>query len=412
MSHLIEVYAKDLGVKIGKPVLVEHFFPVKDEKYITVHTDNKIDSKNYEYFPQVLNLLRPILQKHGYKIYQIGGPEDPRLKQVDEHFLNLTYKQSIHVIKNSKLHLGIDSLPVHIASVFDIPIVVLYSHIYANHARPYWSSPERVRVLESDKKGNKPSYGYSEHPKTIRSITPEQVAAQVFDLLGFEIKIPMQTISIGSVFHREYTEVVPNFRANISRNDDSPIYVRADLFYDEQNILFWVSNNRSCIVTDRGIHIDTLRQCAANIHHIYFKLNDENAPSEYFMEVKRLKIPFTICTTEKDKLAVMRNAYFDFRVEYDDWKERAEKVEKKGQFFMTNKVILSNSVLFPSEAHLRQNKPLDGHNEVLDDIHFWKDYEHYLIYDDTRFTTPTDSTVKSVSDSLGSNETNEAPATV
>ena len=46
MSHLIEEYAKSLGVKIGKPVLNDHFYPILDEKYITIHTDNKIDSKN------------------------------------------------------------------------------------------------------------------------------------------------------------------------------------------------------------------------------------------------------------------------------------------------------------------------------------------------------------------------------
>ena len=77
MGHLIEEYAKSLGVKIGKPVLNDHFYPILDEKYITIHTDNKIDSKNYEYFPQVINLIKPILNNLGYKIYQIGGPADP-----------------------------------------------------------------------------------------------------------------------------------------------------------------------------------------------------------------------------------------------------------------------------------------------------------------------------------------------
>ena len=73
MGHLIEEYAKSLGVKIGKPVLVDHYYPTLDDKYITIHTDSKIDSKNYEYFPHVINLLLPILHKNGYKIYQIGA---------------------------------------------------------------------------------------------------------------------------------------------------------------------------------------------------------------------------------------------------------------------------------------------------------------------------------------------------
>ena len=71
MSHLIEEYAKSLGVKIGRPYLCEHFYPAIDDKYITIHTDKKIDSKNYEYFPQVINLIKQILNKKGFVFAKI-----------------------------------------------------------------------------------------------------------------------------------------------------------------------------------------------------------------------------------------------------------------------------------------------------------------------------------------------------
>ena len=58
MSHLVEEYAKNLGVKIGKPIFEPHYMPITDEKYITFHVDNKIDSKYYEFFPEVINLLK------------------------------------------------------------------------------------------------------------------------------------------------------------------------------------------------------------------------------------------------------------------------------------------------------------------------------------------------------------------
>jgi hypothetical protein len=94
MSHLIEEYAKNLGVKIGKPVFPTHYIPVIDDKYITIHVDNKIDSKFYEFFPEVIELLKNLLHPLGYKIYQIGGGEDPQLPLVDKSFLGFSRKQT------------------------------------------------------------------------------------------------------------------------------------------------------------------------------------------------------------------------------------------------------------------------------------------------------------------------------
>ena len=381
MSHLIEEYAKSLGVKIGKPYLCEHFYPVVDDKYITIHTDKKIDSKNYEYFPQVINLLAT-LRHQNYKIYQIGGPEDPKLENVDAHFLNLNYKQSAFLIKNSKLHLGIDSLPVHIASVYDIPIVALYSHTYASNAYPYWSSKEKTILIESEKNGNKPSFSYQESPKTIRTIKPEVVAESVLNLLEINQKINFKTLRIGNFYHIPVLEVVPNFMANLEDQKNKTIYIRADLNNNDQIIAFWCANHKVKIIADNELPIPLIRQFAGNIEHIYFKIKDASISNDYFNSVKNSRVNFTICTENNQNLNEIRNFYFDFKVDYDNEKERIRKVEKYEGKFLTNKILISNGVLYPSEAHLNCNKKLDIVNEVIhDDDAFWKDAEHFYIYD-------------------------------
>ena len=45
MSHLAEEYAKSCGVKIGKPVLKPHYFPIVYDKYITIHNDKNATKK-------------------------------------------------------------------------------------------------------------------------------------------------------------------------------------------------------------------------------------------------------------------------------------------------------------------------------------------------------------------------------
>ena len=382
MSHLIEEYAKTLGVKIGKPYLAEHFYPILNDKYITIHTDKRIDSKNYEYFPQVLNLIKPLLNKYGYKIYQIGGQEDPKLENVDAWFLNLNFKQSAYLIKRSQLHLGIDSLPVHIASMYDVPIVALYSHTYAANAYPYWSSKEKTVLIESDKNGNKPSFSYQENPKTIRSIKPEKIAESVFNLLKIEERINFNTLKIGDHYHIPFVEIVPNFRANLEDQKGKTLYIRADLHNDDQTIAFWCANYKTKIIASSEIPILLIKQFASNIEHIYFKVNSKSISSDYFESVRKCKVNFSICVDDEQNIAEMRNFYFDFKVEFDNTKEKIAKIKKQNGYFFSNKIILSQGVLYPSEAHLNANKKLDMVNEVMhDDDAFWKDAEHFYIYD-------------------------------
>ena len=61
MSHIAEVYAKDLGVKIGRPHITDHFFPGLPDKYITVQSSSKMPAARYKYWDIVLGLIKPHL---------------------------------------------------------------------------------------------------------------------------------------------------------------------------------------------------------------------------------------------------------------------------------------------------------------------------------------------------------------
>lgn len=382
MGHLIEEYAKSLGVKIGKPVLVDHYYPSIYDRYITIHNDDKFDSRNYEYFPQVINLIRPILHENNIKIIQVGSSENPKLINVDGVLINLNLKQSSYILKNSLLHVGIDSLPVHIASMYNIPIVALYSNVNLKNSQPYWSDKNKIILLESDKKENKPSYAPQESPKTIRTIKPEDIANSILKLLNINNIINFKTLDIGCHYHIPVVEVVPNFRANLQDQKEKTIYIRADLHFDDQNIAFWCSNHKVKIISDRMLSLDLLNHFSAKIEHVFFKLKNMDIAPQYFEEVKKAKINFTICTTDKENLSKIRNNFFDFKVQYDNTNERVEQFSKKECKFLTNKVLISNGIIYASEAHLKIDKKLDSINETIySDNDFWKDAEHYYLYE-------------------------------
>ena len=166
MSHLAEVYAKDLGVKIGEPILIPHYFPILEDQYITIHTDDNIESKHYDLWEEVILLVKEVSPK--IKFFQIGSGKEPKIKNVDEFVETKNIKQAAYLVKNSVMHVGIDSIHVHIASVFDKPIVALYSHTYASTCGPIWGDEKKHCLIESPRNGMKPSFALKEDPKTRR----------------------------------------------------------------------------------------------------------------------------------------------------------------------------------------------------------------------------------------------------
>ena len=130
MSHLLEEYAKNLGVKISLPIVKDHFFPLTIEKYITLANDDDIQSKHYPFYELVLNLLSPFLKNNSIKVVQLGGKS--KIEGVDQA-LNLTFKQQSFLLSNSLLHLGSDNALNHLASAKKIPTVNLFGNTYPSY---------------------------------------------------------------------------------------------------------------------------------------------------------------------------------------------------------------------------------------------------------------------------------------
>jgi hypothetical protein len=385
MSHLVEEYAKNLGVKIGKPVFPTHYIPVIDDKYITVHVDNKIDSKFYEFFPEVIELLKKLISPLGYKIYQIGGGEDPQLPLVDKSFLGFTRKQTSYIIKHSKLHLGIDSFPVHQASAFDIPIVALYSHIYPQHAYPYWSSPEKVRVMDADRKGRKPSYSYFEKPKSINTIKPEEVVKNICELLGISYSSSINTVFIGELYSQAVVEIIPNFYGFSDELKNRLINVRMDYCYHEGNLAAWCGNYACHIVSKAPISPPLLSQFKENIKKITFQIeNTADFSLEYLHSVKNLGLDVCFSSKNEEHLSEIRNFYFDFKIESEP-RPSQEKINELSTIpnlkFLTKKDIFSHGKRYSSKAHVDADKVfVDRASDVIYSPEFWSELDHYFIY--------------------------------
>ena len=372
MSHLAEEYAKACGVKIGKPIFKPHYFPIIHEKYITIHNDKKVQAKEYDFWPEVISILRPFIED--IKIIQVGNFGEATIEGVDAHLPTASLKQCCYIIKNSLGHMGIDSVPVHIASACDRPVVGIYAHTYANTCSPLWNEKSKAITIESDRGGRSPSFSLEENPKTINFIKSEEIAKAMLDVLGIDKKINRKTLFQGPRSMVNCIEVIPSENPSFQ---GGPVLVRMDLFHNEK-VLNHTLNISPCEVTlTRPINESFLK--SGRINRLTYKSNDFDP--RFLKQIKNSGIPSTfVCSSQK---ALDRERYknFDTLIHLEkDQKVIAENRKKvKIDDFKSIKIKSRKKVLRGNQVY-DSTFDMDGRKKIND---FYIDLDWFLVYTDT-----------------------------
>ena len=173
--HLLETYALPSGCKISEPFIHLEPIDLPKHKYMTFHGFHpEGSSKQYKRWSVVLEMLKDD-PEFTYDIIQIGGKNDERYENVDHSYLGkTTYHSLAYLIKNAELHLGFDSLPVHLASHFNTKIVAIYPW-YAQNCGPYFSKKNDCIILEPDFSIYKPCFSSYDKFDLINTIEPKTI---------------------------------------------------------------------------------------------------------------------------------------------------------------------------------------------------------------------------------------------
>ena len=128
-EYLGDVYADLCHVDYGEQWIgiddsINDLLPATS--FITVHSQSRQDPKDFDRIDEVVSKIK------GIKIVQIGGKDDKRLENVDVDLRGKTTPQQLHyVFKESRMHLGMDSFPMHVALHAKCPTVALFGGTYA-----------------------------------------------------------------------------------------------------------------------------------------------------------------------------------------------------------------------------------------------------------------------------------------
>lgn len=356
MSHLIQEYAKACGVKIGEPQLSPVFFPIVEEKYITVN-HGTCPSTHYDYWDEVFGILSPILTKRKIKIIQILDNENQKIQSSNRQIF-CSKKQAAFIIQNSLCHVGVDSIYCSLAGEFNVPLVSIYSHTHPNNTRPWKRLKNKTKEICAFEKIGKPSYEPNEQIKTINSILPETIAENILAVLGIKKKLKFETLFIGARYNEESIDVVPIHSVNIRH---PKINVRMDIHYNE-SVLREILQNNFVEVTLISPISDALL-CSRRISTINYLSHEFD--EAFVKRVKSLGININLLCVSEENLAAQRFKFFDYDIIFHDLKtisqENAKKINgilNKKVKTKSNKRILIGEKQFYSYLEALQSKEL------------------------------------------------------
>lgn len=387
--HLLDRYALSTGSSIEKPYIYETYFPTPFEKYITFQAQSKFSSKDYSYFQDVLDFIFPVLEKYGIKIVQIGTQAEKAYKKVIDLRGQTSFNQLAYIMRRSTLHFGPDSLGVHLASTYDIPIVALYSIIQTTVAGPYFGSKDKHILFESfkDVGTGKPSYSPQENPKSINRIKPEEVANAIFKLLNIDLQVPFKTVHTGGKYSSSYVRQLILNSVGAINNPQDPVEIRMDLFFNEQALAQHLAYlQHAIIITDKRIDLNLLNHFKGVIKMIGYKITNNDEP-KFIEDIINLGLPMVLISELSDEeINNKKLNYYEFGninpMDRFDEKLVNEIKKDKDLYYRSSLLIANEKNIYNSHASIKEQNPIsvDGeYKPVIDTPEFWRDLDFYTV---------------------------------
>lgn len=369
--HLIERYALSTGLEIDNPDISHLFYPTACNEYVCFHASSKDNLRDYDYWDEVKELIDPYFKKLNLKTLQIGLEKDPNLKCDIDLRGRTNIRQMAYLVKNCSLFLGVDSFPAHLAGFYNRKMVSIYSNSFAACVRPYWGNQSNQKIIETERpNGEKPSFSFSENPKTVNRIKPELIANSALDLLE-QKPIKYKTLFVGNNYKSNFAEVIPVEKTTIKAD---LIDVRMDYAHNEYWLKDILERNQVEITLSKPIHSNFLK--SGKIKKIVYKADsfDQN----FLQEIKESSIPHVLICTSSKNLGRERAKNFDYLVNHLDIKDLIKNNKKRIGDVDFNKIkiksgkkVVCGDKIYDSFFDLNGRKNLD---------HFYLDLDFFMVY--------------------------------
>lgn len=370
--RLLDTYATNTGSTIDVPYIYTKYFPLPTEKYITLQAQTPYDSRNYEYWQEVIDIINPILIKNNIKIVHTGLKDEKKYNGVIDILGQTNINQFAYLIQNTLLHFGSDSFGVHLASHYDKPIVALYSISNPSVAGPHFGdSKKHILIKGYENLGTKkPSYSQVEDPKSINTIKPEEIAKSILNLLNIKNEAIYETVFIGNRYGQTLLECIPSVILPQNIFPNAPLNIRFD-YIDKitENDYICTLNNlniRNCvIITDKPLEVEKLAQLKNKITNLFYDITFNDINFDFINKIKFLgiKIDFVFNKGKNKDENFLNNKKLQL-VDYQEiinlieHQEKAKELIISSKAYKSKKILFANNKTYLSKAAFIEDKPV------------------------------------------------------
>ena len=382
--HLLEQYAISCGVKIQSPHVETLYYPIPFDKYIVLHSSSGMPAKNYDYYRDVIDLLRPYLEENDIHIVQLGSPEDTPIPHCYFMGGKTNLNQSFYILQNCLLLLGNDSFSSHVAGGFDRKIVSLYSNLFKECCQPYWGRAENQTLLQADRKGKKPSFASQELDKVVNRIQPEVIGRAVLDLLGINHTLDSyNTLYTGPDYHQSAVEVVPDFFVDNFFPDDQGINLRLDYNFNLDIASRWAFNYKTHLILDDPVDPKYFNVFKNNLVKISLTIKPDTPP-EYLSLLKGLGCAVELSAPSNGDISSLRSNFLDWEIDEDTPFDK-KSLDSTSEIcnntkYQSSKTLFSKNKAYSSKASWVKNQEKSPDESIIDTPDFWNESRYFRIY--------------------------------
>ena len=367
--HKLESFALSCGSKIAKPTIEKQFFPIVDKKFICISQNAETDSKNYDFFDDVIFHIKPYLDQNNISILEIGKPKRAPIFYC-KNLSHLNRMQSAYVISKSLMYLGNYNLYTNIASALNKKTICVLNNDYVETIKPYWGN-ENCKILLPNT-DLKPSLLPQENPKTINDIAPEEVASNVLDSLGIDHDLDkISTIFNGEEYRNSIIDLVPgNFNLQ-SMNVNGAVNIRMDKSFDLNFLHQCNALSKINLVSDKVIPLQYLNFLKDKIEMISFFVSSKTT-QEDINQLEAIGKPINLLCKDQKNISKIRFKFIDYDIKL--YGKKTKKDLKTKTFsdlkFLSKRNIIANGTVFNSYLSLSLGT---NTSTVQDQKDFWED---------------------------------------
>lgn len=338
-----------------------------------------IPSRNYFYFQDVVDILRPMLDKEDIRIIQTGDTSPYKIDETVSLVGGLTTSQLAYMIRHSLCVVTMSDFVSQICGAFDTPLVQMFSDSDEPYSGNYFTDKTKYRKV---KYGNKSTFDMGNRMSDINKILPTDIVENILDLLGIENTFPFKEVRVGKKYVHRSVEMVPDSTVDIENLKIDSIIVRMDLKHDETILEEQLKRSTCNIITSKPISMNLLDKYRTKIKE--FAILVDNIDYDFVERSFELGLNvYLISNSDSSKIKELKLKYLDLGTIIHNEKPELDLENRENLFFKTKKLTFSKGNLYLSEQHYFDGHPSRLAKEILEaktSDKFWEDADYYTLY--------------------------------